>query len=550
MLLSGVGVLAFGLVSLWRGARDAERVAETELRKSAQVTARTLRALLLDPHTYDDVAREESFVVRDGALVVPDEIGWLDTPPPEELSEREREALRLEFALGDRKAARAVLAKCPEGALQGALLAERDGDLAERDALLERCDGRPGWLLVHARAGRALPATAAEALQGLAPEAAHALVERIAELAPGLATTELTSAIDRCAKWRERLRRVRTELTALANGPRLLGTEIVFPRLDASGLQGGVSVPFQALVERLRARAPEAWSGTVGLGTPTGDSAIVALPGIAFVEPELSPSGAGPYWLAVLLVVLTATCWIGALFAIRALRREAKAMAARAEFLTTVTHELKTPLAGIRVVAEMLEDGTIASATKRHEYHAMLVGESQRLSTLVENVLDLGRVERRERAYDRRAHDLGELVREVVELFAPTAARAGLAVECRLCASATVRVDRDAFVQALLNVLDNARKYATSGQRVEVVQDGQRVHVRDHGPGVATAERSSVFERFVRGRSHSDGSVPGIGLGLHLAREILRAHGGDLRLEEPQVGSGALFVFVLPEETS
>jgi signal transduction histidine kinase len=172
--------------------------------------------------------------------------------------------------------------------------------------------------------------------------------------------------------------------------------------------------------------------------------------------------------------------------------------------------------------------------------------EAARLRALIANVLDLGRAERGERAWDRRPLDLGALVAEVIAPFRLAARREGIELEAETSPHEAV-ADRDAIAQALLNVLDNARKYAALGKRIAVRQRGGRVEVRDYGPGVPDRERERIFEKLRRGRAQQDGHVPGLGLGLHLAREIARAHGGSLRHEPPRDGGpGSCFVLELP----
>ncbi len=309
-----------------------------------------------------------------------------------------------------------------------------------------------------------------------------------------------------------------------------------------------------------------------------GDSlpadAMVAAPGIGVLPVELPQEEllASPGAIAALLTLLAGALVTALLLALRTLRREAALTRARADFLTSITHELKTPLAGIRLFAEMLLEGRVASEEKRHEYHRLLAGESERLSALIENVLDLGRLERGERALTLEERDVVEIVREVIERFEPLAERDGLELHALLPSAPLLgRVDRGALAQIVLNLLDNARKYARDGRRIEVeLRDGGstsnsaestnplvnpasarishlRLDVRDFGPGVPDAERAAIFEPFVRGARQHDGALPGVGLGLHLARSLARAQGGDLVLAPPTAGeAGARFVVTLP----
>lgn len=235
---------------------------------------------------------------------------------------------------------------------------------------------------------------------------------------------------------------------------------------------------------------------------------------------------------------------------LRTARREALAVRTRSEFLTGVTHELKTPLASIRLIADVLHDDEVTPERQR-EYVALLAGETARLSTLLDNVLDLGRHERGERAYDRAPDDLAVAVRDALRTFAPLAQQSGLAVALHEgLAAAPAVFDAGALQQVLLNLLDNARKYGRGGGRIDVHTERRGEHfevsVRDHGPGVPAAEREAIFGQFVRGARHRHGSVPGTGLGLFLARSIARAHGGDLVCDAPAAGEGAVFRLTMP----
>lgn len=288
---------------------------------------------------------------------------------------------------------------------------------------------------------------------------------------------------------------------------------------------------------------------------PTTAVRFADVPGVRGIA-ELATSRA-PEWLqpalqGALLAVLLVAFALAVAGQLRAARREVEAARLQAQFLTTVTHELKTPLAGIHLLGEMLAEGRANG--RETEYYRLLVGEAGRLAMLIDNVLDLGRLERGERRVELRPVDVGEVVAETLTMFAPVAERDGLALRFGGARPGlTARVDRAAFVQALVAVLDNARKYGAGGGVIEVdcaLEGGAvRVAVRDHGPGVPAGERERVFERFVRGTAHRHGSTPGVGIGLFLARSLMRRQGCDLWHEEPRGGGpGAAFVFQLPME--
>lgn len=267
----------------------------------------------------------------------------------------------------------------------------------------------------------------------------------------------------------------------------------------------------------------------------TTSDAPLGVPGLrAVVDPrerDREPAWLRPLLLAGLALGLGVAIAVAVRLQLRAAQREVAAARTQAEFLTTVTHELKTPLAGIRLLGEMLAEGRARG--REQDYYRMLAGEAERLSQLIQNVLDLGRIERDERSYDLRMHDVVELVRSTLAWFAPLAQQAGLVVDTTLPAGpCPAQLDRDAFVQALVAVLDNARKYGAGGGRIDVLVAQQPrslvVAVRDRGPGVPAAEAERVFERFVRGEAHRHGSTPGVGIGLYLARTIARRLGGEL----------------------
>ncbi len=219
----------------------------------------------------------------------------------------------------------------------------------------------------------------------------------------------------------------------------------------------------------------------------------------------------------------------------------------KTEFVARVSHELKTPLASIRLFAEMLESGRVADEAKRERYHRVILTESERLTRLIERVLGFARMERGEPVVAPRPDSIEEIVRETVASFdAPGSDADPVTVEMPSLPPALV--DRDALAQMLWNLLDNARKYSDGGPvRVEATADAGSVRIRviDRGPGIPVEERDRVFERFRRGAGDLTRGVGGVGLGLSIASHLARAHGGAIELwSEP--GSGSCFTIRLP----
>jgi signal transduction histidine kinase len=227
----------------------------------------------------------------------------------------------------------------------------------------------------------------------------------------------------------------------------------------------------------------------------------------------------------------------------------------RARFASAVTHELRTPLTTFRMYSEMLADGIVQDPVARQEYLATLQRESERLSRVVENVLAWSRLEEGRFASRRECRRVGALVGGIESVLRRRLEDAGMQLDVVVdagAADASVRTDADAVGQILFNLVDNAAKHACAGSpprvelRVTAGPDAVRFAVQDHGPGVPPAHRRSVFAPFDRGAlPSSSNDVPGVGLGLPLARGLARDLGGDLVLAAA-TAPGACFVLTLP----
>jgi two-component system, OmpR family, phosphate regulon sensor histidine kinase PhoR len=265
------------------------------------------------------------------------------------------------------------------------------------------------------------------------------------------------------------------------------------------------------------------------------------------------PAGPGAWLIGWTALILFATLALG-LFALYRLGLRQIALAAQQrDFVSAVSHELKTPLTSIRMYAEMLRAGW-ASEAKRNEYYAYIHDESERLSRLIGNVLQLARLERDELALQPRPVAVAALVDMLRSKVHAQVEHAGFELHSEQEAQAgglEVVVDPDAFVQILINLVDNALKFAARAERrvleLQVRTAGRgRVEfaLRDHGPGVAPGQVQRIFEPFQRGGSELTREAPGTGIGLALARQLARAMGGELefRAGEP----GAVFALSLP----
>jgi signal transduction histidine kinase len=219
-------------------------------------------------------------------------------------------------------------------------------------------------------------------------------------------------------------------------------------------------------------------------------------------------------------------------------------------FVSNVSHELKTPLTTIRLYAEMLREGRLQDPGKTRRYLEVIVSESQRLTRLVNNVLDFSRLEQGRRSYRRETFDLAAFLRGFLADHQARLSAAGLVLRAELPnASLAVLAERDALNQILLNLMDNAAKYAASGRELEVslipVTRHAELRMADRGPGVPAAHRARIFDKFHRVDDSLTASHPGSGLGLSIARRLARDLGGELSYE-PRPGGGSVFLLTLP----
>ncbi|MGA2557903.1 MAG: HAMP domain-containing sensor histidine kinase, partial [Verrucomicrobiota bacterium] len=249
-------------------------------------------------------------------------------------------------------------------------------------------------------------------------------------------------------------------------------------------------------------------------------------------------------------VVLVATA--GLLAARRAFYQQQRLSEMKTNFVSSVSHELRAPIASMRLLSESLERGKISDAGKKQEYYRFLVQESRRLTSLIENVLDFSRIEQGRKEYQREPADLDAIVEDTIKLMLPCAAekQVELARHPLIGPGPLVSCDGLALQQALINLIDNAIKHSPPGAKVEVgledgAPNGVRLWVEDQGPGIPPEEHEKIFERFYRRGSELRRETQGIGIGLTIVKHIVEAHGGRV-LVRSAVGQGSRFTIQLP----
>ena len=224
------------------------------------------------------------------------------------------------------------------------------------------------------------------------------------------------------------------------------------------------------------------------------------------------------------------------------------------DFISAVSHELRTPLTSIRMYSEMLEKNWVSSREKVAEYYKNMRQESERLSRLIENVLDFSRIQRGRKKYAFNLGNLNKCIADVVEMMRPYAAQHGFTIQTQLAELGQTAFDADAVTQIIVNLLDNAVKYARNAEDKTVAirtgTDGRFVliEVEDHGPGVPHRQRKKIFEEFYRVGAEATRETTGTGLGLALVKKFAQAHNGFVEILSARP-SGAIFRVGLPAQT-
>ena len=253
--------------------------------------------------------------------------------------------------------------------------------------------------------------------------------------------------------------------------------------------------------------------------------------------------------LLSVFAVLALVLFAGAYFILRAIARELRVARLQSDFVAAVSHEFRSPLSSLCQISEMLAHDRFPTEDLRRKSYGVLERETERLRRLVEGVLDFGRFEAGAYGYRFERIELGALVASIIEAFEAKVSADGYRVD-RTGAAIEVYVDadREALSRALWNLLDNAVKYSPECRTVWVdvaSQDSSvTVTVRDRGLGIPAHEQRNIFNKFVRGSESKARSIKGTGIGLAMVRQIVRDHGGEIRLaSEP--GQGSRFTLVL-----
>jgi signal transduction histidine kinase len=249
------------------------------------------------------------------------------------------------------------------------------------------------------------------------------------------------------------------------------------------------------------------------------------------------------------LLLLVAGMVLGVVLVLRDLSRERRVSQLRTDFVAKVTHELKTPLTSIRMFAETLRMGRVKDAAGQQECMDVIVGETQRLSRLINTVLDFSKIERGEKRYRMDKISLSEVAESTLNILKYSLVEQGFALEAQIDPRTSILGDADALEQAMLNLIDNAIKYSrqTKSVHFSLWTEDNRVcfRVTDQGVGIPESEKGRIFEKFYRASTRNQVDTGGAGLGLTVVKNIVEAHGGAI-IVESKVGEGSSFTVSLP----
>lgn len=270
--------------------------------------------------------------------------------------------------------------------------------------------------------------------------------------------------------------------------------------------------------------------------------------------PEIVSASTRPQM--ALMLVLAVAMALGVFLVAGAAAREVRVAELKSNFVASVSHDLKTPLALIQLFAETLELGRVRTPDRAQEYYRIINGEAKKLTRLIENILDFSRMEAGLRPYRMEPADLGEIVTRVLARMETQFSQGHFVVNTEIAAGLPrVLADEGATEQAIENLLVNAIKYSGDARQIDVAArragDDVAVSVTDHGIGIPRREQGRIFRKFYRVQRELGGGPQGTGLGLAIVDHTMRGHGGYVRVSsEPHQGSTFTLHFPIPGENA
>jgi signal transduction histidine kinase len=304
----------------------------------------------------------------------------------------------------------------------------------------------------------------------------------------------------------------------------------------------------------------EDFEGDIRIAGGPAQPGALSLPALPFLEATFADreqtfwrSHLRRYSIFYATALLLFGAGVGLFFTYRAVAREMDLSRMKADFVSSVSHEFRTPLSAIEALLERLESGKVRDEEMLRRYYQASRREVQRLAAMVNQLLDFSRLEEGREEFSFETIDLNRLAEEALQSFSNLGFGARLADAVCGDGPLYISADKDAAYQCIHNLIDNALKYSPNDSQVTVAsgrRDGEVfLQVSDRGVGIPPEEQEMIFEQFYRARSTGGHGVQGAGIGLALVKRVMRAHGGRVTVES-RVGEGSTFQLLFPEAKS
>jgi signal transduction histidine kinase len=252
---------------------------------------------------------------------------------------------------------------------------------------------------------------------------------------------------------------------------------------------------------------------------------------------------------SIALTFLIAGMFVGIILILRDMSRERRIAQLGSDFVSNVTHELKTPLTSIRMLAETMHLGRVQKKNERLEYLSIIVNETERLTRLINNVLDFSKIEKNKKEYHFEPIDLSDVVQSAVSSMQYWMNEQGFKIESQIELNVKTKADGDAIEQAVLNLLSNAMKYSFERKEINLrlwtENQSTYIQVEDKGIGIPESRQNRIFNKYYRAHVGHEQDKGGAGLGLTVLKHIVDAHRGKIELES-NVNQGSIFTIILP----
>jgi signal transduction histidine kinase len=267
------------------------------------------------------------------------------------------------------------------------------------------------------------------------------------------------------------------------------------------------------------------------------------------------PTGAGIidirksfyFWTILTLIFVLS---FGVVLIMRSVAHEMEVHKIKSDFVSSVSHEFKTPLASIKALTERLLGGKVKDSSKIRQYITVISQDTERLTHLVGNILSFSKIEEGKKAYNFEKTDITQWLNNIITDFKSEPIQTGFTIHKKIPDRLPyVNIDKNALTQAINNLLDNAVKFSANQKKIDVIVEKKEndliLHVKDYGIGIPANELNKIFEKFYQGKNAIKHSVKGTGLGLTLVQHTVEAHGGKISVEST-VGHGSTFSIFLP----